>query len=117
MVDALVDGERPYVGPGCFDEPRVRAVAERVVDRSRDLAAGPTTSRWRTARLRLARLAGLPTPVLHGTADPLVPLAHGRAPAAAIPGARLVELGGVGHQLPPPHTWDLVVDALVAHTA
>jgi len=54
--------------------------------------------------------------VLHGTADPLFPLAHGRALANAIPDARLIELDGVGHQLPPPRTWDLLVDALIEHT-
>ena len=65
---------------------------------------------------RLSRLEGLPTLVLHGTADPLFPLAHGRALADAIPGARLIELEDVGHPLPPPRTWEVVVDALVEHT-
>ncbi|WP_428333355.1 hypothetical protein [Novosphingobium sp.] len=32
--------------------------------------------------------------------DPLVPVAGGRAVAAAIPGARLVEIPGMGHDLP-----------------
>ena len=43
----------------------------------------------------------LPTQVIHGMADPLVPIAHGRALAAAIPGARLHEIEGMGHDLPP----------------
>jgi pimeloyl-ACP methyl ester carboxylesterase len=68
------------------------------------------------AGARVSDLA-VPTLVLHGTADPLFPPAHGRALADAIPGAQLVELHGVGHQLPPPRTWELVVDLLVAHTA
>jgi hypothetical protein len=29
--------------------------------------------------------------------------------AAEIPGARLVELPGVGHQMPPPEVWDVVI--------
>jgi hypothetical protein len=33
------------------------------------------------------------------------------------PALLLIELDGVGHQLPPPRTWDLVVDALIEHTA
>jgi pimeloyl-ACP methyl ester carboxylesterase len=68
-------------------------------------------------RGRLSDLSDLPALVVHGTEDPLFPPAHGRALAEAIPGARLVELEGVGHELPPPHTWSLLVDALVEHTA
>jgi pimeloyl-ACP methyl ester carboxylesterase len=68
------------------------------------------------ADARLSRIKGLPTLVLHGTADPLFPPAHGRALADVIPDARLIELDGVGHQLPPPQTWALVIDALIKHT-
>lgn len=64
---------------------------------------------------RLSRLEGLPTLVLHGTADPLFPSAHGRTLAEAIPGARLIELKDVGHQLPPPHTWE-PCGTLIEHT-
>jgi pimeloyl-ACP methyl ester carboxylesterase len=121
VVDHIVEGERPYAGPGNFDEARVRAVAVRVVDRSNDIAASLTNHDLITgggpADADLTRLEGVPTLVLHGTADPLFPLAHGRALADAIPGARFVALDGVGHQLPPPHTWPLVIDALVEHTA
>ncbi|PZP34437.1 MAG: alpha/beta hydrolase [Roseateles depolymerans] len=46
-----------------------------------------------------ALLAGihLPTLVLHGEIDPILPLAHGRQFAAAIPGAQLIVYAGVGH--------------------
>ena len=54
--------------------------------------------------------------VLHGTTDPVFPLPHGRALAAEIPGARLVELVGMGHEVPPPALWDEVVAAIAAHT-
>jgi pimeloyl-ACP methyl ester carboxylesterase len=121
VIDYVVEGERPYAGPGTFDEARLRAIAGRVVDRTRDMAASLTNHFLLDAEApgdaRLSELAGLPTLVLHGTADPLFPLPHGRALAGAIPGARLIELNGVGHQLPPPRTWDRLVDALVDHTA
>ena len=58
-----------------------------------------------------------PTLVLHGTEDPLFPIGHGEALAAEIPGARLVALPGVGHQMPPPAVWDVVVPEILAHTA
>lgn len=120
LVDAVVEGERPYAGRE-FDETRARALAERVVDRSTDLAASltnhPLAPDDLPADVHLADLAGLPTLVVHGTADPVFPPAHGRALAAAVPGARLLELDGVGHELPPPRTWDVLVDALIALTS
>ncbi|MDR6786789.1 pimeloyl-ACP methyl ester carboxylesterase [Sphingomonas sp. BE138] len=51
----------------------------------------------RTDRLR--RITA-PTLVIHGSADPLVPVAGGRATAQAIAGARLMEIDGMGHTLP-----------------
>jgi len=121
VIDYVVEAERPYAGPDTFDEARLRVIAGRVFDRTRDMAASHTNhfllDADGPAGARLSHLDGLPTLVLHGTADPLFPLTHGRALADAIPGARLIELDGVGHQLPPPRTWDLVVDALIDHTA
>ena len=38
-----------------------------------------------------------PTLVIHGTADPMFPLDHGKALAEEIPGARLLTLEGAGH--------------------
>ena len=53
---------------------------------------------------RRGRLAGItaPTLVIHGADDPLVPVEAGRDTAAAIPGARLVEIPDMGHDLPEP---------------
>ena len=52
---------------------------------------------------RASQLANivLPTLVLHGKADPLVPFACGQDTARRIPGARLVGIDGMGHDLPP----------------
>ena len=50
-------------------------------------------------RPRLGRIA-VPTLVIHGTDDPLVPVEGGRDTAASIPGARLEEIAGMGHDLP-----------------
>lgn len=43
----------------------------------------------------------VPTLVLHGTADPLVPIEGGRDVAKLVRGARMVELEGMGHDVPP----------------
>jgi pimeloyl-ACP methyl ester carboxylesterase len=48
----------------------------------------------------LARIA-CPTLVIHGDADPLVPIACGRDTARRIPGARFVVIPGMGHDLTP----------------
>lgn len=120
VIHYVVEGERSYAGPGTFDSCRLRVTAARVVDRTTDMAASMTNhfllADDESGDRRLGRLAGLPTLVLHGTADPMFPVEHGRALAESIPGARLVELDAVGHELPPPRTWDVVVDALVEQT-
>ncbi|NNG21489.1 alpha/beta fold hydrolase [Telluria aromaticivorans] len=52
---------------------------------------------------RCAQLATITAPslVIHGAADPLVPLACGQDTASRIPGARLEVIEGMGHDLPP----------------
>ena len=55
-----------------------------------------------------------PTLVIHGEADPLVPIAGGRDTAANIPGARLVTIAGMGHDLPLALV-DTLADAIAAH--
>ncbi|MEZ4401889.1 MAG: alpha/beta fold hydrolase [Kofleriaceae bacterium] len=67
---------------------------------------------------RTSRLAGVKTPTLvfHGAADPLIPVAAGRATAAAIAGSRLEIVDGMGHHMPP-GVWDRLLDAIVANAA
>ncbi len=121
VVAWLLAGERAFAGDLALDEERVRATAGRVWDRSHDVAAAG--NHWRVVSGDGAddgydvRRITVPTLVVHGTADPLFPLPHGEALAAAIPGARLLPLDGVGHQVPPAATWDHVVPALLEHTA
>ena len=59
--------------------------------------------------------AGRAHHVIHGRDDPLVPFRGGQATARAIPGANLIAIPGMGHDLPRP-VWPKVVDA-VAETA
>ncbi len=56
----------------------------------------------------------VPTLVIHGRPDPLVPVEGGIATAAAIPGAKLLILERMGHALPL-STWSEVIDAIAAH--
>ncbi|MBB4689409.1 alpha/beta fold hydrolase [Amycolatopsis jiangsuensis] len=67
----------------------------------------------RTERLREVTL---PTVVVHGDSDLMIDVSGGKATAAAIPGAELVVLPGMGHDLPEP-LWPEIVDAIVRATA
>ncbi|OWU85270.1 alpha/beta hydrolase [Oceanicola sp. 22II-s10i] len=53
----------------------------------------------------------VPTVVIHGVQDPLVPVAGGRDTAENTPGAELVEIDGMGHNIPP-QIFDRVIDAI-----
>jgi len=64
---------------------------------------------------RLGKLT-IPAVVLHGADDPLVPLVGGQSTAAAIPGAELRVIPGMGHDLPPA-LFDIVADAILAAAA
>jgi pimeloyl-ACP methyl ester carboxylesterase len=99
------------------DEARIRARAAEAYDRcyypvgaARQLAA-IGTSGDRTPALRKL---DVPTVVIHGTDDPLIPIRGGRATARAVPGAELVEIPGMGHDLPP-GTWPRLVDAIAGN--
>ena len=52
-----------------------------------------------------------PTVVIHGTVDPLIDVSGGEATAAAIPGAELVLIEGMGHDLPRA-IWPRLIDAI-----
>jgi pimeloyl-ACP methyl ester carboxylesterase len=58
----------------------------------------------------------VPTTVVHGSADRLVRPSGGRATAAAIPGARLLMLDGMGHDMPPA-LWPEIIDAICENAA
>lgn len=66
-------------------------------------------------RTRLLREVTAPTLVIHGTKDPLVHVSGGKATARAVPGAELMLIPGMGHDLPRSQH-DVVADA-IARTA
>jgi pimeloyl-ACP methyl ester carboxylesterase len=67
-------------------------------------------------RTPLLRTITVPTVVIHGTKDRLVPASGGRATAKAIPGARLVLIEGMGHDLPR-GAWTRMLDAIEENAA
>lgn len=59
------------------------------------------------AHFSALRRLDVPTLIIHGTKDEMIPIAHGKKLAAAIPGAETIWLEGVGHIFPPPHLSEL----------
>ena len=66
------------------------------------------------SRAEALRKVKIPTLVIHGVDDPLVPVEGGRATARAIPGAKLWVLEKMGHTLPRA-VWPPIVEAIAAH--
>jgi pimeloyl-ACP methyl ester carboxylesterase len=107
------------IGGPLFDEKRTRQQAGERFDRS-FYPAG--VARQMAAALadgdRTTVLASIKCPalVIHGRADPLMGLSGGEATAKAIPGAKLVVLDQMGHDLPEP-LWPELVSHITAVAA
>jgi pimeloyl-ACP methyl ester carboxylesterase len=120
VIDYFVEDLRAFAGTLPFDEEAMRTLVGTVVDRTVNIES-TMKNHWileggEPLRPRLRDITA-PTLVLHGTADPLLPSGHGEVLAAEIPGARLLPLEGVGHEMPPRPVWDQVVAAILDHTA
>jgi pimeloyl-ACP methyl ester carboxylesterase len=115
-IEDHIQTYRTIGSPGFeFDEDHKRQRAGRVFARgihpagsARQLAA-IVTARDRTSALHELRV---PAAVIHGEADPLVDISGGRATAKAIPGAALLTIPGMGHDLPR-EVWPKVIEAIV----
>ena len=99
-----------------LDEEWLREVAGEAYDRAYDpagvarqllaiYAAGDRTEQLRQLTV--------PTLVIHGENDPLVQVAGGHATAEAVPGAELIVIPGMGHNLPR-QLWPTIIDAVAA---
>jgi pimeloyl-ACP methyl ester carboxylesterase len=100
------------------DAEDIRAIAAMSYDRDRDPeAAGRQLAAIIAAGDRTPELRRItaPTLVIHGTADRLVSPSGGRATARAIPGAELLMIPGMGHDLPRA-AWPTLIDAIAGHT-
>lgn len=101
-----------------LDEEYIRKYSARAFDRSyypvgttRQLAAILASG----SRKEALKSVNLPTLVIHGDADPLVPIEAGKDTAKSVPGAKFVVIEGMGHNIPvqvAPH----IIDAIVEHT-
>jgi pimeloyl-ACP methyl ester carboxylesterase len=119
-IKYMVDLFKAMAGPGfVFDEAWTRMITTRAYDRSfspqgtiRQIAAIMT----QTDRKKALASVTVPALVIHGTDDPVVPMEAGKDTAEAIPGARLMLIEGMGHDLPHGGAWPRIVEAIAAHT-
>jgi pimeloyl-ACP methyl ester carboxylesterase len=123
VIDYIVAQDRAYAAGWnadnwSADEQAVtRHRAAAVVDRTVSVEASHTNhyamrghTRWRDQLPALY----IPTLVIHGTHDPLFTIEHGATLAAEMPGASLLRLPGVGHELPY-RSWDTAIPAIANH--
>ncbi|MBN2283780.1 MAG: alpha/beta hydrolase [Deltaproteobacteria bacterium] len=105
----LLNGDRYPI-----DEEAVRTLAERSFARgvypdggARQMAAMIASG----SRKRDLAALSLPVLVIHGSDDPLIPVACGVETAAAVAGAKLMIIDGLGHSVPM-QLWPDIIDAL-----
>jgi pimeloyl-ACP methyl ester carboxylesterase len=112
---------RMMAGPGFpFDEAWTRMITAKAYDRcfcpegtGRQLLAIMNQPNRKKA---LASVT-VPTLVIHGTDDPVVPVEAGVDTAEAVSGAELILIEGMGHDLPHGGAWPRIVEAISAHTS
>jgi pimeloyl-ACP methyl ester carboxylesterase len=117
-IESTLSTFRLIGSPGFpFEEEELRRVAQLSYERGYNPAG---TARQLAAilaagdRVDELRRITAPTVVIHGTRDRLVRPSGGRETVQAIPGARLVEIEGMGHDLPP-GAWNRIIDAIVSN--
>jgi pimeloyl-ACP methyl ester carboxylesterase len=101
------------------DEDELREMAGASYERGHDpAAAGRQLAAILASGDRTDDLGRIdvPTLVIHGTKDKLVAPSGGRATAKAIPGARLLTIDGMGHDLPR-GAWPRIVEAIAENAA
>jgi pimeloyl-ACP methyl ester carboxylesterase len=117
-IAATVERGRSMASPRYFDpvEAATRAAA------SYDRSFFPEGALRQTAAIRASgsrdealRSLAVPTLVIHGLADPLILPDAGQHTAETIPGANLLLVHDMGHDLPRP-LWPFLVDVIVSHS-
>ncbi len=101
-----------------FDEAAIREMAGADFDRTQNLSASFNHADLSDLGVWADRLDEITHPalIIHGTEDPVLPYAHGRALKEALSGSELVTLEGTGHEL---HRadWPVMLEAIERHTS
>ncbi|HEV2027571.1 MAG TPA: alpha/beta hydrolase [Candidatus Dormibacteraeota bacterium] len=114
-IEQAMSFRRVLLGSGDpFDEELERTRATRAIDRKYyPVGVGRQLVAILAAESRLERLkqVRVPTLVIHGVDDVLIPVENGRLVAQAVSDARLLEIEGMGHDVPA-RAWPRVLDAI-----
>ncbi|MCV0395653.1 MAG: alpha/beta fold hydrolase [Rhizobiaceae bacterium] len=117
VIDFVAQDVRMIAGTSHpHDAQAARAFIERDYDRSGGYLSA--TNHFMLTGGDAVNVSSLKPPllVIHGTADPLYPIEHGRALAKAAKAERFIELDGGGHEMHEAH-WGEIIDAIVKHPA
>ncbi len=119
VIEQDMRKRKAWATPGEVDDEELRDFFARIYDRSyhppgnsRQLGAVLTAANREPL---LARL-DVPTLVVHGDADPLVAVDGGRRTAEVVPGAELLILEGMAHDLPARY-WGPIIEAITSLAA
>lgn len=119
IENAVKTGKLLYGSGFPYDEVRGRELTGKVFDRcyyppgfGRQLLAIMANG---NRKPKLASIT-VPTLVIHGGDDPLVPVEGGKDTHEAISGSELIIIDGMGHSLPP-ETWTQITGAIKANAA
>ena len=119
QIERDVATRRVWASPSWFDETEARAYYAESYDRARS----PTGSLRQFnalfesgSREEALRALTIPTLVVHGTLDPLIAPDGGARTAELVPGAELLMIEGMGHDLPV-EAWQQIISAITAMAA
>ena len=118
FIEASAKNVKVFASPRYHDEARQRLNAAAAYDR----AFYPEGAMRQMAAIRASaprddglRELTVPTLVIHGRADTLILPIGGERTAELVPGAALLMLNDMGHDVPEP-LWPVIVDAIISHT-
>lgn len=118
-IEHQVNMWRKLWSPGFpFDEKRLRTLMAESFDRSyypqgmARQSAAVLAHGYRKASIASIKV---PTLVIHGDKDPFMPVEGGKETAQLIPGAKLLIIDGMGHDMPK-EVWPTIIDAIFNHT-
>ena len=114
VIECFIKKSKVLVGSkNIFDEEKIRRLNEEEFNRASNLQSIDNHGFIRGWGLYLSRTSeiNVPTLVIHGTEDPIIPYEHGVHLSEIIPNAVLVTLEGAGHELHY-NDWDKIINAI-----
>eukprot|EP00294_Goniomonas_avonlea_P001411 CAMPEP_0114546348 /NCGR_PEP_ID=MMETSP0114-20121206/3884_1 /TAXON_ID=31324 /ORGANISM="Goniomonas sp, Strain m" /LENGTH=307 /DNA_ID=CAMNT_0001730833 /DNA_START=13 /DNA_END=936 /DNA_ORIENTATION=+ len=114
-IEHILENFRIIGSPKFIDPDYIRARARVTLTRANDYSGSPRqllAIMGQPDRSEALKKVTVPSVVIHGSVDQLVPLEHGRATADVLPGAELVILEDMGHDMPRAK-WPEMIDAIV----